>query len=161
MNSNDRSKNVLVAPFLPHASINHSKKTSMISVDGSKVMTGCIVTRYSLRTVEPVAYSFHGIGRVEDRSELRAKTGLLEIAQYMLECQAGHYRLTGNQHVIVCGIGAEQLPRVKELLAKFKLDNLNFSGLRLSSYVSLLSLLMGEAPLVWRFQRAIPPRSSS
>jgi hypothetical protein len=157
MNSNDRSKNVLVAPFLPRASIDHSKRTSMISVDGSKVMTGCIVTQSLLKMVEPVAYSFHEIGRVEDRSELRAKTGLLEIAQYMLECQAGHYRLTGNQHVILCGIKEEQLPRVNELLAKFKLDNLNFSGLRLSSYVSLLSLLIGEALHVWHFQRAMPP----
>lgn len=77
------------------------------------------------------------IGRVEDRSELRAKTGLVEIARYMKECRSGHFRLTGNQHVILCGITSEQLPRIKELLTKFKLDNLNFSGLRLSSYVSL------------------------
>ena len=72
-------------------------------------------------------------GRVEDRTELGAKAGLLEIAEYMVKTKSGHFRLTGNQHVIVAGITSEQLPHVKELLAKYKLDNLNFSGLRLSS----------------------------
>jgi sulfite reductase beta subunit-like hemoprotein len=72
-------------------------------------------------------------GRVEDGTELRAKSGLLEIARYMLETKSGHYRLTGNQHVIVAGITSEHLPHIKEILAKYKLDNLNFSGLRLSS----------------------------
>jgi sulfite reductase (NADPH) hemoprotein beta-component len=76
------------------------------------------------------------LGRVEDRAELRAKAGLLEIAEYMIKTKSGHFRLTGNQHVIVAGITSEQLPYVKELLAKYKLDNLNFSGLRLSSYSS-------------------------
>lgn len=70
---------------------------------------------------------------MENTTELQAKAGLLEIAEYMVETKSGHYRLTGNQHVIVTGISSEQLPRIKELLSKYKLDNLNFSGLRLSS----------------------------
>jgi sulfite reductase (NADPH) hemoprotein beta-component len=72
-------------------------------------------------------------GRVEDRTELRAKSGLLEIARYMLKTKSGHYRLTGNQHVILAGITSEHLTHIKEILAKYKLDNQNFSGLRLSS----------------------------
>jgi len=94
---------------------------------------GCTVTLYSLKTALFLIFSSNGTGRVEDRSELRAKMGLLEIARCMHESQSGHFRLTGNQHVILCGITSEQLPRIKGLLAKFKLDNLNFSGLRLSS----------------------------
>jgi len=63
-----------------------------------------------------------------------AKAGLLEVAQYMIKTKSGHFRLTGNQHVIVAGITKQQLPEVKDILAKYKLDNINFSGLRLSSY---------------------------
>lgn len=51
----------------------------------------------------------------------------------MQETKSGHFRLTGNQHVILAGITSEHLPRIKDVLAKYKLDNLNFSGLRLSS----------------------------
>jgi len=72
-------------------------------------------------------------GRVEDRAELQAKSGLLEIARYMVETKSGHFRLTGNQHVILAGVTSEQLPHIKDVLAKYQLDNLNFSGLRLSS----------------------------
>lgn len=53
----------------------------------------------------------------------------------MVETKSGHFRLTGNQHVILTGITEKQLPHIKEVLAKYTLDNLNFSGLRLSSYV--------------------------
>jgi len=73
------------------------------------------------------------LGRVEDSTELRAKSGLLEIAQYMIKSKSGHFRLTGNQHVILSGIRSQDLSQIKEILAKYKLDNLNFSGLRLSS----------------------------
>jgi sulfite reductase (NADPH) hemoprotein beta-component len=61
----------------------------------------------------------------------------------MIKTKSGHFRLTGNQHVILAGITSEQLPYVKELLAKYKLDNLNFSGLRLSSYISYIYLADG------------------
>ena len=73
------------------------------------------------------------LGRVEDRPDLRAKSGLLEIAEYMVQTKSGHFRLTGNQHVIVAGISPGHISNVKAILAKYKLDNLNFSGLRLSS----------------------------
>jgi len=68
---------------------------------------------------------------------LAAKAGLLEIAKYMLQTGSGHFRLTGNQHVIIAGITSQQLPHIKEVLAKYTLDNLNFSGLRLSSYAHI------------------------
>jgi sulfite reductase (NADPH) hemoprotein beta-component len=61
----------------------------------------------------------------------------------MIKTKSGHLRLTGNQHVIIAGITSEQLAHVKELLAKYKLDNLNFSGLRLSSYISYIYLADG------------------
>jgi sulfite reductase (NADPH) hemoprotein beta-component len=97
-------------------------------------MMVCIVTLSLSRMVFSAVgtLSYHS-GRVENRTELQAKSGLLEIARYMLETRSGHLRLTGNQHVILAGITSEQLPHVKDVLAKYKLDNLNFSGLRLSS----------------------------
>ncbi|KAK9358476.1 hypothetical protein V1504DRAFT_460911 [Lipomyces starkeyi] len=70
-------------------------------------------------------------GRIEDTPEFRMKTGLREIA---LAMKAGaEFRLTGNQHVILSNIAEEDMPEIKRLLAEYKLDNLQFSGLRLSS----------------------------
>jgi sulfite reductase (NADPH) hemoprotein beta-component len=68
-------------------------------------------------------------GRVEDTAEFPMKTGLREIAKVL----EGEFRLTGNQHLIASNITDEQLPQIKELMAKYKLDNVQFSGLRLSS----------------------------
>ncbi|KAF2719072.1 thiamine diphosphate-binding protein [Polychaeton citri CBS 116435] len=68
-------------------------------------------------------------GRIEDTAEFAMKTGLREIAK----AHTGEFRLTGNQHLILSNVTDEQLPRMKELLAKYKLDNTNFSALRLSS----------------------------
>jgi sulfite reductase (NADPH) hemoprotein beta-component len=68
-------------------------------------------------------------GRVEDTAEFPMKTGLREIAKVL----KGEFRLTGNQHLIASNITEEQLPQIKELMAKYKLDNVQFSGLRLSS----------------------------
>ena len=45
----------------------------------------------------------------------------------------GTFRMTANQHLLLADIPTEELPRIKDLLAKYKLDNLDFSGLRLSS----------------------------
>lgn len=81
----------------------------------------------------PVRKFSYFLGRVEDRPDLRAKSGLLEIAEYMAKTKSGHFRLTGNQHVIVASISSEHVSSVKAILAKYKLDDLNFSGLRLSS----------------------------
>ncbi|KAM9928074.1 hypothetical protein OXX59_002085 [Metschnikowia pulcherrima] len=73
-------------------------------------------------------------GRIEDTPELPQKTGLKKIAEYLIENNAsGEFRLTGNQHMVISNIDDEHLSAVKDLLAKYKLDNTNFSALRLSS----------------------------
>lgn len=71
-------------------------------------------------------------GRVEDTPELQHRTGFREIAKYLKGSKA-EFRLTANQHILISDLVDEQLPKVKELLAQYKLDNLSFSGLRLSS----------------------------
>ena len=68
-------------------------------------------------------------GRIEDTAEFPMKTGLNEIAKV----HKGEFRLTGNQHLILSRVAEEDLPQMKEMLAKYKLDNTNFSALRLSS----------------------------
>ncbi|KAL2158683.1 hypothetical protein VTH06DRAFT_4165 [Thermothelomyces fergusii] len=68
-------------------------------------------------------------GRVEDTAEFRMKTGLREIAKV----HKGEFRLTPNQHLILSNVADEDLPAIKALMAEYKLDNLQFSGLRLSS----------------------------
>ncbi|KAF9646227.1 sulfite reductase subunit beta [Thelephora ganbajun] len=68
-------------------------------------------------------------GRVQDEPEKNFKTGLREIAKV----HKGDFRLTANQHVIISGVSDKELPEIKRLLAEYKLDNLNHSGLRLSS----------------------------
>ncbi|KAL2145679.1 hypothetical protein VTI28DRAFT_6554 [Corynascus sepedonium] len=68
-------------------------------------------------------------GRIEDTAEFRMKTGLREIAKV----HKGEFRLTPNQHLILSNVADEDLPAIKALMAEYKLDNLHFSGLRLSS----------------------------
>ncbi|KAJ5371039.1 Sulfite reductase subunit beta [Penicillium cataractarum] len=68
-------------------------------------------------------------GRIEDTADFAMRTGLREIASL----NKGEFRLTGNQHLILSRITDEDLPIVKEVMAKYKLDNTAFSGLRLSS----------------------------
>lgn len=68
-------------------------------------------------------------GRIEDTAEFPMKTGLREIAKV----HKGEFRLTGNQHLIISNVTDEDLPKIKEMMANYKLDNLQFSGLRLSS----------------------------
>ncbi|ANB12012.1 sulfite reductase (NADPH) subunit beta [Sugiyamaella lignohabitans] len=70
-------------------------------------------------------------GRVEDTPELQFKTGLREVAKIMKG--DNEFRLTANQHILISNISDDQLDQFKELLAKYKLDNVTFSGLRLSS----------------------------
>lgn len=73
-------------------------------------------------------------GRIEDTPELPQKSGLKKIAEFLLENnKSGEFRLTGNQHLVLSKIADEDLPAIKELLAQYKLDNTDFSGLRLSS----------------------------
>merc|ERR1711939_704877 len=68
-------------------------------------------------------------GRIEDTAEFPMKTGLREIAKV----HKGEFRLTGNQHLILSNVADADVPNMKEMLKKYKLDNTNFSGLRLSS----------------------------
>ncbi|KAI1176929.1 sulfite reductase [Nemania sp. FL0916] len=68
-------------------------------------------------------------GRIENTAEFQMKTGLREVAKI----HKGEFRLTGNQHLILSNVADEDLPEMKELLKKYKLDNVQFSGLRLSS----------------------------
>ncbi|KAI1336615.1 sulphite reductase hemo protein, beta subunit [Xylariaceae sp. FL0016] len=68
-------------------------------------------------------------GRIEDTADFQMKTGLREIAKV----HKGEFRLTGNQHLILSNVADEDLPQMKEFMKKYKLDNVQFSGLRLSS----------------------------
>ncbi|KAI9821764.1 MAG: hypothetical protein M1827_002345 [Pycnora praestabilis] len=68
-------------------------------------------------------------GRIEDTADFPMKTGLREIAKV----HKGQFRLTGNQHLVLSGVSDEDLPMIKEMMAKHKLDNVQFSGMRLSS----------------------------
>nr|XP_031861655.1 sulfite reductase (NADPH) hemoprotein, beta-component [Kwoniella shandongensis]KAA5528727.1 sulfite reductase (NADPH) hemoprotein, beta-component [Kwoniella shandongensis] len=68
-------------------------------------------------------------GRVEDSSRHQFKSGLREIAQV----HKGQFRLTANQHLILSNVEQEDLEEIKRLLAKWGLDNIDHSGLRLSS----------------------------
>ncbi|ODQ82911.1 hypothetical protein BABINDRAFT_57000 [Babjeviella inositovora NRRL Y-12698] len=72
-------------------------------------------------------------GRIEDTPELPQKQGLKEIAEYMVEKKFGNFRLTGNQHFLISDITDEHLDHVKGLMKKYKLDNTNFSALRMGS----------------------------
>ena len=57
-----------------------------------------------------------------------------KIAEYLLQNERpGEFRLTGNQHILISNINDDDLDTVKSLLAQYKLDNTDFSGLRLSS----------------------------
>lgn len=68
-------------------------------------------------------------GRIEDTASFPMRAGLRELA--ILD--KGEFRLTGNQHLILSNITDSDLPTIKSMLAKYKLDNTSFSGLRLSS----------------------------
>ena len=68
-------------------------------------------------------------GRIEDTADFPMKTGLREIAKV----HKGEFRLTGNQHLILSNVDDADLDKMKAMLKKYKLDNTNFSALRLSS----------------------------
>lgn len=77
--------------------------------------------------------SFIENGRVEDTVELPQKTGMKKIAQLMQKHGSGYFRLTGNQHVVISGIKDAHLDEIKKILHDYKLDNTEFSALRLHS----------------------------
>ncbi|EXJ84355.1 sulfite reductase (ferredoxin) [Capronia epimyces CBS 606.96] len=68
-------------------------------------------------------------GRIEDTADFPMRTGLREIAKV----HNGEFRLTGNQHLILSNVTDQDKPAIAELMKKYKLDNTQFSGLRLSS----------------------------
>lgn len=68
-------------------------------------------------------------GRVADEPGKPFKSALEEIAK----AHKGTFRLTANQHLILAEVAPENLELMKSLLAKHRLDNTDFSGLRLSS----------------------------
>lgn len=68
-------------------------------------------------------------GRVEDTADFPMKTGLRELAKV----HQGEFRLTGNQHLCLSGVQDKHLESIKNMMKKYKLDNVQFSGLRLSS----------------------------
>lgn len=68
-------------------------------------------------------------GRVEDTADRPFKTGLREIAKI----HKGEFRLTGNQHLCLSDVDNKDLEHIKGIMVEHKLDNIQFSGLRLSS----------------------------
>jgi sulfite reductase beta subunit-like hemoprotein len=68
-------------------------------------------------------------GRIADEPGKPFKSALREIAK----AHKGTFRLTANQHLILAEVDPEHLELMKTLLAKHRLDNTDFSGLRLSS----------------------------
>ncbi|CAG8515911.1 1320_t:CDS:1, partial [Ambispora leptoticha] len=82
-------------------------------------------------------------GRVKDSPEARIKTGLKEIAN-LHKCD---FRLTPNQHLIIGNVAEQDKLQIQELLQKYKLDNLQYTGLRLNSMacVSLPTCGLGLA----------------
>ena len=68
-------------------------------------------------------------GRIEDTADYPMKTGLREIAKV----HKGEFRLTGNQHLCLSGVHDDDLETITSMMKQYKLDNVQFSGLRLSS----------------------------
>ena len=68
-------------------------------------------------------------GRIEDTVDYPMKTGLREIAKV----HKGEFRLTGNQHLCLSGVHDDDLASITGMMKRYKLDNVHFSGLRLSS----------------------------
>lgn len=68
-------------------------------------------------------------GRIEDSADYPMKTGLREIAKV----HKGEFRLTGNQHLCLSGVHDDDLDSIRGMMKQHKLDNVQFSGLRLSS----------------------------
>ena len=68
-------------------------------------------------------------GRIEDTADFPMRTGLREIAKV----HKGEFRLTGNQHLCLSNVHDDDMDNIKALMKQHKLDNIQFSGLRLSS----------------------------
>lgn len=68
-------------------------------------------------------------GKVKDWPDFQPKTGLRELAKW----HKGEFRLTPNQHLVIANVPEADLEKTKALLAKYKMDNLSFTGLRLNA----------------------------
>ncbi|KAJ1665986.1 Sulfite reductase [NADPH] subunit beta [Coemansia sp. RSA 1813] len=68
-------------------------------------------------------------GRVADLPGNPLKAALVEVAN----AHKGTFRLTCNAHLIVADVKDEDVPAMSALLAKHRLDNLDYSALRLHS----------------------------
>ncbi|KAI7900993.1 thiamine diphosphate-binding protein [Cokeromyces recurvatus] len=68
-------------------------------------------------------------GKVKDWPDFQPKSGLCQLAQW----HKGEFRLTPNQHLIIANVPEADLDKTKALLAKYKMDNLAFTGLRLNA----------------------------
>ncbi|KAJ2856620.1 Sulfite reductase [NADPH] subunit beta, partial [Coemansia erecta] len=68
-------------------------------------------------------------GRVANFPGNPLKTALAEVAR----THQGNFRLTCNGHLIIADVKDADVPRISELLARHKLDNLDYSALRLHS----------------------------
>lgn len=79
-------------------------------------------------------------GRVQDEPSKSFKSAFREIAKV----HKGTFRMTANQHIMVADIEPEDVPRIKAILGEYKLDNLNFTGLRLSSSACVAFPTCGE-----------------
>ena len=100
-------------------------------------------------------------GRVQDEPGRAFKTGLREIAKV----HKGTFRMTSNQHLVIADVPPAELPTIKRLLAEYRLDNLAFSGLRLSSSACVAfptcGLAMAESERVCYFILARDLHSNS
>ncbi|CAG8568595.1 3571_t:CDS:2 [Dentiscutata heterogama] len=68
-------------------------------------------------------------GVVKDSPGAQIKTGLREIAKV----HKGDFRLTPNQHLVLSNITQKDKSQIEELLKKYRLDNLQHTGIRLNS----------------------------
>ncbi|KAG2199636.1 hypothetical protein INT47_005161 [Mucor saturninus] len=68
-------------------------------------------------------------GKIKDWPDFQPKTGLRELAKW----HKGEFRLSPNQHLVIANVPEADLEKTKALLAKYKMDNLSFSGLRLNA----------------------------
>ena len=101
----------------------------LIREDRSPLIATSTILGGTLARTESIISLYIENGRVQDEPGRDFKQGLREIAKI----HKGAFRLTANQHLLVSDVATEDLPVVKRLLAEYKLDNLEFSGLRLSS----------------------------
>lgn len=80
-------------------------------------------------------------GRIKDTPDFMCKTGLRELAKF----HKGDFRLTPNQHLVICNVPDVDLEKTKAHLVKYKLDNLSLSGIRKSSMACVGLPTCGQA----------------